>query len=108
MPIASFCYPFGHHDARTRAAVLAAGYRAACTTEFGASRAGHDRMRLPRIGTAPLGTPFQFRAALGGAFELYLRARGRAAPRPGEARPRPDRYAGLTSCPLRTGSAGRA
>ena len=80
--VSSFCYPFGHHDARTRAAVHAAGYRSACTTEFGASLPAHDRMRLPRIGTAPLRTPFQFRAALGGAFELYLRARGRAAPRP--------------------------
>jgi peptidoglycan/xylan/chitin deacetylase (PgdA/CDA1 family) len=82
MEVASFCYPFGHHDARTRAAVLAAGYRAACTIEFGACLATHDRMRLPRIGTARLRTLFQFRAALGGAFELYLRARGRAAPRP--------------------------
>jgi len=41
-------------------------------------------MRLPRIGSAPLDTPFQFRAALGGAFELYLRARGRAAPPPAD------------------------
>jgi peptidoglycan/xylan/chitin deacetylase (PgdA/CDA1 family) len=82
LEVPSFCYPFGHHDARTRAAVRAAGYRTACTTEFGACIAEHDPMRLPRIGTAPLRTPFQFRAALGGAFELYLRARGRAAPRP--------------------------
>lgn len=80
--VPSFCYPFGHHDARTRAAVLAAGYTSACTTEFGACSVAHDPMRLPRIGTAPLRTPFQFRAALGGAVELYLRARGRAAPRP--------------------------
>jgi peptidoglycan/xylan/chitin deacetylase (PgdA/CDA1 family) len=80
--VPSFCYPFGHHDARTRAAVQAAGYRSACTTEFGACMAAHDRMRLPRIGTAPLHTPFQFRAALGGAFELYMRARGLAAPPP--------------------------
>jgi peptidoglycan/xylan/chitin deacetylase (PgdA/CDA1 family) len=82
MEVASFCYPFGHHDARTRDAVRAAGYRVACTTEFGACVGAHDRMRLPRIGTAPVRTPFQFRAALGGAFELYMRARGRAAPRP--------------------------
>ena len=80
--VPTFCYPFGRHDARTRAAARAAGYRSACTIEFGACRAGHDRMRLPRIGTARLATLFQFRAALGGAFELYLRARGRAAPRP--------------------------
>lgn len=81
--VRSFCYPFGHHDARTRAAVRAAGYVSACTTEFGACLPAHDRMRLPRVGTAPLSTAFQFRAALGGAFELYLRARGRAAARPG-------------------------
>lgn len=73
--VSSFCYPFGDHDARTRAAVRAAGYRGACTTEFGASLPAHDRIGLPRIGTAQLSTPFQFRAALGGAFELYMRAR---------------------------------
>jgi peptidoglycan/xylan/chitin deacetylase (PgdA/CDA1 family) len=82
MEVPSFCYPFGRHDARTRAAVLATGYRSACTIEFGACLPGHDRMRLPRLGTAQLKTLFQFRAALGGAFELFLRARGRAAPRP--------------------------
>jgi len=88
MAVPSFCYPFGHHDARTRDAVLAAGYSSACTTEFGACVAAHDRMRLPRIGTAMLRTPFQFRRALGGAFELYQRVRGRAAPRPVPSRNR--------------------
>jgi peptidoglycan/xylan/chitin deacetylase (PgdA/CDA1 family) len=80
--VVSFCYPFGDHDARTRAAVRAAGYRSACTTEFGATLPLHDRMRLPRIGTAKLATPFQFRAALGGAFELYVRGRRLARRRP--------------------------
>lgn len=80
--VRSFCYPFGGHDQRTRAAVRAAGYRSACTAEFGACVPAHDRVRLPRIGTAALHTPFQFRAALGGAFEIFLRARGLAAPRP--------------------------
>ncbi len=68
---------------RTRARAppsLAAGYRSACTIQFGACQPAHDRMGLPRIGTARLQTLFQFKAALGGAFELYLRARGRAAP----------------------------
>ena len=78
--VPSLCYPFGRQDARTRAAALAAGYRSACTIQFGACQPAHDRMGLPRIGTARLQTLFQFKAALGGAFELYLRARGRAAP----------------------------
>jgi peptidoglycan/xylan/chitin deacetylase (PgdA/CDA1 family) len=77
--VPSLCYPFGRQDARTRAAARAAGYRSACTIAFGACRPAHDRMGLPRIGTARLRTLFQFKAALGGAFELYLRARGRAA-----------------------------
>jgi peptidoglycan/xylan/chitin deacetylase (PgdA/CDA1 family) len=80
--VRTFCYPFGHHDERTRAAVRDCGYAGACTIEFGGCVPGHDRMRLPRLGTARLRTPYQLRAALGGAFELYARATGRAAPRP--------------------------
>ena len=87
--VPSFCYPFGDHDARTRAAARDAGYRCACTIEFAACVPAHDRMRLPRLGTARLATPFQFRAALGGAFELYARATGRAAPRPLETAGKP-------------------
>jgi peptidoglycan/xylan/chitin deacetylase (PgdA/CDA1 family) len=44
-----FCYPAGRYDARVIAAVRAAGYRGATTTEPGIARAGSPRFALPRI-----------------------------------------------------------
>lgn len=82
--VTTFCYPYGDYDDRIAAATRAAGYDGACTTEYGACRPGTDPFRIPRVGTAPLLTPYQFRAALGGAVELYMRARGLAAPLPAD------------------------
>jgi peptidoglycan/xylan/chitin deacetylase (PgdA/CDA1 family) len=42
-------YPFGHHDARVRAATAAAGYRAGFTFLNGRITSGIDRYRLPRL-----------------------------------------------------------
>jgi peptidoglycan/xylan/chitin deacetylase (PgdA/CDA1 family) len=47
--VAHFCYPFGEHDERTRAAVRRAGYRTAVTTERGRARPGADAHALPRL-----------------------------------------------------------
>jgi peptidoglycan/xylan/chitin deacetylase (PgdA/CDA1 family) len=44
-----FCYPSGRHDPRVEAAVRAAGYLAATTTEPGWARAGDDPYALPRV-----------------------------------------------------------
>ena len=42
-------YPHGHHDERVRSAVIAAGYRAAFTTEPGLNGAGTDVYCLRRV-----------------------------------------------------------
>jgi peptidoglycan/xylan/chitin deacetylase (PgdA/CDA1 family) len=42
-------YPHGHHDARVRSTVAAAGYQAAFTTEPGRNGAGTDRYCLRRV-----------------------------------------------------------
>lgn len=49
VPVSTFCYPAGRHDATVVAAVRAAGYRAATTVMPGIARPGDDRMLLPRV-----------------------------------------------------------
>ena len=44
-----FCYPSGRYDARVEAAVRAAGYRAATTTQPGSATPADDRFALPRV-----------------------------------------------------------
>lgn len=44
-----FSYPFGLCDARSRDAVIRAGYRTACTTNRGRARPGMDLYTLPRL-----------------------------------------------------------
>lgn len=48
-PVDLLAYPFGHHDARVREAVAAAGYAAGFSFLNGRITAGLDRFRLPRI-----------------------------------------------------------
>lgn len=43
-----FAYPFGNYDDRVAAAVAAAGYESAVTTDHGAM-SRHDLLRLPRV-----------------------------------------------------------
>ncbi len=42
-------YPFGHQDARVRAAAQSAGFRAACTFTFGRVLPTTDRFAIPRF-----------------------------------------------------------
>jgi peptidoglycan/xylan/chitin deacetylase (PgdA/CDA1 family) len=49
VPVDGFAYPSGAHDATAEAAVRAAGYRAAETTEFGLAHMDADRAALARI-----------------------------------------------------------
>jgi len=46
-------YPFGHHDAPTRAAAREAGYRAAFTFSFGRVVPGTDPFAIPRLCMGP-------------------------------------------------------
>lgn len=48
-PPAVFAYPYGLHDQRVRAAVAAAGFRVACTTQPGLLQPAHDPLALGRI-----------------------------------------------------------
>lgn len=47
--LTSFAYPFGNQGPDTAALVREAGFRAACTTEAAAVRAGNDPLQLPRL-----------------------------------------------------------
>jgi hypothetical protein len=49
VPVDCFAYPAGRYDAVAEAAVRAAGYRAAVTTDPGLAHIGADRAALPRI-----------------------------------------------------------
>jgi peptidoglycan/xylan/chitin deacetylase (PgdA/CDA1 family) len=49
VPVDNFAYPAGRYDAVAQAAVRAAGYRAAVTTEPGLAHMDADRTKLPRI-----------------------------------------------------------
>jgi peptidoglycan/xylan/chitin deacetylase (PgdA/CDA1 family) len=52
-----FAYPSGAHDPSSVAAVEAAGYRLALTTERGMYRVGNgDRLRVPRVNVGPATT----------------------------------------------------
>ena len=68
-----FAYPYGRWDARVRARVRAAGYRAALTLDAGLNDAASDLLALPRI-NVPAGIS---RAAFE-AWTAGLQARGRA------------------------------
>jgi glycosyltransferase involved in cell wall biosynthesis/peptidoglycan/xylan/chitin deacetylase (PgdA/CDA1 family) len=47
--IATFAYPYGQLDERAVAAVAAAGFRGACTTEERPARLDDDPLRVPRL-----------------------------------------------------------
>jgi peptidoglycan/xylan/chitin deacetylase (PgdA/CDA1 family) len=49
VPVDGFAYPAGRYDATAEAAVRAAGYRAAVTTDPGLAHMDADRAALPRI-----------------------------------------------------------
>ena len=44
-----FCYPYGDWNERVRDLVMEAGYRTACTTQFGFSTPETHRFELPRL-----------------------------------------------------------
>jgi peptidoglycan/xylan/chitin deacetylase (PgdA/CDA1 family) len=62
-PPTSFAYPFGSHDAATRAALAETGYERACTTEDDLVWPGGHPMAMPRCTVGDLGAA-GFRASL--------------------------------------------
>jgi peptidoglycan/xylan/chitin deacetylase (PgdA/CDA1 family) len=51
--VSFFCYPAGRYNARVEAAVRAAGFLGATTTQPGAASPGDDRFALPRVRVTP-------------------------------------------------------
>lgn len=49
VPMQTFCYPFGHLNARTPELVRRAGFRAACTTRSGLACMANDPFLQPRV-----------------------------------------------------------
>ena len=49
VPVHHFCYPYGFWNERVRDLVIEAGYRSACTTEFGLNQATTPPFELRRI-----------------------------------------------------------
>jgi len=50
VPVEHFCYPYGDWNEPVRELVLEAGYRTACTTEFGVNTPATPPLTLHRIG----------------------------------------------------------
>lgn len=67
--IASFSYPSGRHDRRVRAAVAAAGYRLACTSQYGLNRISSPFDRVRRIEIAGSDTLRDFEWKLHGKYD---------------------------------------
>ncbi len=108
-PVATFCYPYGAYNSRTRAAVAAAGYLAAAaihgivataataaTAHAGASSRAGDPFAVPRFAVNPGDSRFELLLKASGAYPWWsrlprlglLRAlRRRARPAPGRHRP---------------------
>ena len=66
-----FAYPFGHHDAPSEAAVLTAGYRAACTFTFGRVRASTPATAMPRFCIGPTHDRFRLARQLARAANAW-------------------------------------
>jgi peptidoglycan/xylan/chitin deacetylase (PgdA/CDA1 family) len=72
--IDGFSYPFGRHDAPIRTAVERAGFRLACTSEYGTAQRGTSRYAVPRTEVAGSDTLQDFRWKVRGKYD-WLRYR---------------------------------
>ena len=66
IPVDFFCYPAGRYDPGVEAAVHAAGYSGATTTQPGQATRATDPYALPRIRVTPEMTPRQLLATVHG------------------------------------------
>jgi peptidoglycan/xylan/chitin deacetylase (PgdA/CDA1 family) len=93
IPVLTFCYPYGHLDDRARAAVAAAGYRAAVSIHRQPGARAGDPFALPRLIVNPGESRFERRLKANGLYPLWsrlprlglLRALRRAGAREGGA-----------------------
>ena len=68
-PVTALSYPHGAVDSRVRAAVAAAGFTLACTSEFGANEAGRDALALRRIDIWNTDDEAKFESKLAGEWD---------------------------------------
>ena len=68
-PVTTLSYPHGAVDSRVRAAVAAAGFTLACTSEFGANEAGRDALALRRIDIWSTDDEAKFKSKLAGEWD---------------------------------------
>jgi peptidoglycan/xylan/chitin deacetylase (PgdA/CDA1 family) len=64
VPVDFFCYPAGRYDPGVEAAVRAAGYLGATTTNLGIASHGHDPFAMPRVRVSPAMTAADLLAVL--------------------------------------------
>lgn len=67
--VTTFSYPHGAHDGATRAAVERAGYRLACTSQYGVNRDPKRRFQLRRTEITGRDTLADFRRKLEGRYD---------------------------------------
>jgi peptidoglycan/xylan/chitin deacetylase (PgdA/CDA1 family) len=72
-PVLTFCYPFGHVDARSREAARAAGYQAAVSIHAQPGARPGDPWSLPRMIINPGESRFERRLKAGGLYPLWSR-----------------------------------
>ena len=70
-PVDLFAYPFGHHDAASETATVAAGYRAACTFTFGRVTASTSPTAIPRFCIGPTHDKFRLARQLARAATAW-------------------------------------
>lgn len=72
-PVATFCYPYGRLDDRSRAAVERAGYLAAVSIHGAPHAKRTDRLALPRMIVNPGESAFERRIKASGLYPLWSR-----------------------------------
>jgi peptidoglycan/xylan/chitin deacetylase (PgdA/CDA1 family) len=87
-PVPDFAYPAGRHDPAVEAAVAAAGYESASTTEPGTMHTATDRFAWTRVRVSGGEPPEAFAAALGPTDPVQVRQQVVPAPSPEPSSPR--------------------
>lgn len=72
-PVQTFCYPYGHFDDASRAAVVAAGFDAAVSVWGVPGAVRRDRFALPRVEISPGESPGGFRLKASAAYPWFRR-----------------------------------
>jgi peptidoglycan/xylan/chitin deacetylase (PgdA/CDA1 family) len=72
VPVAHFCYPFGHYDLAFEDLVREAGLISCSTEHAGVIRRGVDPFRLVRVGVLGTDTARDFQLKITGAYDWWI------------------------------------